>query len=88
MVLVLTNQSGFPFDVTLSNLGKNDIVHITQLAPLSTYKFDSFAKGWDLSGTSSIQLITTDGGTVSLSGYVDRLLQRQRISPVKAAPFF
>jgi len=40
-----------------------------------------------LSGTSSIQVTTSDGGTVAMSGYMDRLLQRQRIAPVKASPF-
>ena len=57
------------------------------LVPFSTYKFDSFAERWNMSGTSSVQITTSAGGTVALSGYIDRLLQRQRIAPVKAAPF-
>ena len=86
IVLVVTNQSNFPFDVQFANIGKTDVTTIN-LVPLSTYKFDSFAKGWNLSGTSSVQITTSDGGTVALSGYMDRLLQRQRIAPVKASPF-
>jgi hypothetical protein len=86
MVLALTNQSDFPFEVDLSNVGGTESTAVT-LAPLSTYKFDSRAEGWHLTGTSSVQIFTTAGGTVSVSGYVDRLLQRIRITPVKAAPF-
>jgi hypothetical protein len=86
MVLALTNQSDFPFEVDLSNVGSTESTAVT-LEPLSTYKFDSRAEGWHLNGTSSVQIFTTAGGTVSVSGYIDRLLQRIRITPVKAAPF-
>jgi len=86
MVLALTNQSDFAFEVDLSNVGGTDFKAIT-LEPLSTYKFDTLAEGWHMNGTSSVQIFTNAGGTVSVSGYVDRLLQRIRITPVKAAPF-
>ena len=87
MVLALTNQSDFDFDVTISNVGGTQSKTIT-IPVLSTYKFDTLANGWILSGTSSIQVFTTNGGTVSLSGYIDRFLQRIRLAPVKAAPYF
>jgi hypothetical protein len=86
VVLVVTNQSNIPFNVQFANIGKTDVVNVN-LVPLSTYKFDTFPKGWNLSGSSSIQVTTSDGGTVAMSGYMDRLLQRQRIAPVKASPF-
>jgi hypothetical protein len=86
MVLALTNQSDFPFEVDISNVGGTQTRAIT-LVPLSTYKFDSLAEGWVLSGNSSIQVTTNASGTVAVSGYSDRLLQRIRITPVKAAPF-
>jgi hypothetical protein len=87
MVLVLTNQSDFDFDLTIANVGGTQFKTIT-LPVLSTYKFSTLANGWILSGTSSIQITTTNGGTVALSGYTDRLLNRVRITPVKAAPYF
>jgi hypothetical protein len=86
VVLALTNQSDFAFEVDLSNVGGTDFKAIT-LEPLSTYKFDTLAAGWHLNGTSSIQIFTNAGGTVAVSGYIDRLLQRIRITPVKAAPY-
>ncbi|HVU03376.1 MAG TPA: hypothetical protein VHE30_16565 [Polyangiaceae bacterium] len=86
-VLVLTNQSDFDFDLTIENVGGTQFKTIT-LPVLSTYKFDTLANGWFLSGTSSIQITTTNGGVIALSGYTDRLLNRVRITPVKAAPFF
>jgi hypothetical protein len=86
MVLALTNQSDFAFDIQISNVGGTQFKTIN-LSPLSTYKFDTLANGWLLNGTSSIQVTTSNGGTVALSGYIDRLLQRNRITPVKAAPF-
>jgi hypothetical protein len=88
MVLALTNQSNFAFNFTILNVGNQSQFRTINLSPLSTYKFDSLANGWVLNGTSSIQVSTTNGGTVALSGYIDRLLQRNRITPVKAAPFF
>jgi hypothetical protein len=86
MVLVITNQSNFAFNIQFANIGHTDLVNVN-LVPFSTYKFDSFAERWNMSGTNSVQITTTGGGTVALSGYIDRLLQRQRIAPVKAAPF-
>jgi hypothetical protein len=86
MVLALTNQSDFPFDISIANLGGTQSKTIN-LSPLSTYKFDTLANGWILSGTSSVQIFTTNTGTVAVSGYIDRFLQRVRIAPVKAAPF-
>jgi hypothetical protein len=86
MVLALTNQSDFSFQLEIENVGGTQFKNIT-LSPLSTYKFDTIANGWVLTGTSSIQIFTTNGGTVSVSGYIDRILQRTRITPVKAAPF-
>jgi hypothetical protein len=87
VVMVLTNQSDFDFDVTIANVGGTQFKTIT-IPVLSTYKFDTLANGWILNGTSSIQVTTTNGGTVALSGYIDRLLSRTRMAPVKAAPFF
>lgn len=86
MVLVFTNQSDFAFPIDISNLGGTQTKHIN-LPSLSTYKFDTLANGWVLNGTSSIRIFTNNGGTVSVSGYIDRLLDRVRITPVKAAPF-
>lgn len=87
MVLAITNQSDFTFNVQLSNVGTAMVKTIT-LPPLSTFRFDSTAAGWTLSGTNSVQILTTSGGTISLSGYLDRVPHRIRITPVKAAPFF
>jgi hypothetical protein len=86
VVLVVTNQSDFPFNVQFANLGHTDLKTVN-LVPFSTYKFDTFAERWTVSGTNSIQITTSGGGTVAISGYIDRLLQRQRIAPVKASPF-
>jgi hypothetical protein len=86
IVLTLTNQSNIAFDVQLANIGHTDLTTVN-LVPFSTYKFDTFVERWNLSGTNSVQITTTDGGTVAVSGYIDRLLQRQRIAPVKASPF-
>jgi len=86
IVLVLTNQSNFDFDVQLANIGHTDVTTV-HLVPLTTYKFDSFGERWNVSGNNSVQITTTSGGTVAVSGYIDRLLQRQRISPVKTSPF-
>ena len=86
MVLALTNQSDFAFDINIANLGGTQTKTIN-LSAGSTYKFDTFSQGWILSGTSSIQIFTNNGGTIAVSGYIDRLLQRIRITPVKAAPF-
>jgi hypothetical protein len=86
MVLAFTNQSDFAFDIDIANLGGTQ-THTINLSPLSTYKFDTLAHGWILNGTSSIQIFTNNGGTVAVSGYIDRLLQRIRLTPVKAAPF-
>ena len=86
VVLVLTNQSDFPFNVDISNVGTATAKTIS-LAPLSTYRFDSGAEGWVLSGNNSIQIFTSSGGTVAVSGYIDRLLSRTRINPVKASPY-
>ncbi len=86
VVLTVTNQSNFAFDVQFANIGHTDVL-TRNIVPFSTYKFDTFAERWNVSGTNSIQITTSGGGTVALSGYIDRLLQRQRIAPVKASPF-
>jgi hypothetical protein len=86
VALVLTNQGDFTFDVTINNV--NGIQQRTiSLAPLSTYKFDSSNENWTLSGTGSIQVTTSNSGVLAVSGFVDRLFNRSRITPVKAAPF-
>jgi len=86
VALVLTNQGDFAFPVTINNV--NGIQQRTvNLAPLSTYKFDSDNEGWDLNGTGSIQVTTGNGGVLAVSGFIDRLFTRSRITPVKAAPF-
>jgi hypothetical protein len=87
MVLAITNQADYTFDVQLSNLGTANFKTIS-LAPLSTYKFDTQRENWTLAGTNSVQIFTTAGGVIALSGYQDRLLERTRITPVKAAPYF
>jgi hypothetical protein len=86
VVLVVTNQSNVAANVQFANLGHPNVTTVN-LVPFSTYKFDTFFEGWNLSGTSAIQITCDNGVTVSLSGYIDRLLQRQRIAPVKASPF-
>jgi hypothetical protein len=86
VVLALTNQSDFTFNTTISNVNGTQ-ARTVSLAPLSTYRFDSGNENWNLNGTGSIQVTTSAGGTLAVSGYVDRLLQRSRITPVKAAPF-
>lgn len=86
VVLVVTNQSSVAADVQFANIGHPNVTSVN-LVPFSTYKFDSFMEGWNVSGTSAIQVTVDNGATVSMSGYIDRLLQRQRIAPVKTAPF-
>jgi len=86
IVLVVTNQSDFAFNVQFANVGHTDVTNVN-LVPFSTYKFDTFGERWNVSGNAAVQITTQGGGTVALSGYIDRLLQRQRIAPVKAAPF-
>lgn len=86
VALVLTNQGNSAFDVSIANV--NGVQErVVNLAPLSTYKFDSDAENWNLSGTGSIQVSTGDGGVLAVSGFIDRLFARSRITPVKAAPF-
>ena len=86
MVLVVTNQADFTFDVQISNVGTLEQKTVT-LPPLSTYRFDSADEGFTLNGTNSIQILTSDGGLIALSGFVDRVGGRIRITPVKAAPY-
>ncbi len=87
VVMVVTSQSDYPFEIDFSNLSSTDFRSVT-LPPLSTYKFDTLTEGWHLNGTSAIQVTTNASGTVALSGYIDRFLQpRVRLAPVKAAPF-
>jgi hypothetical protein len=86
VVLVVTNQSNVATNVQFANLGHPNVTTVN-LVPFSTYKFDTFFEAWNLSGTSAIQITCDNGATVSMSGYIDRLLQRQRIAPVKASPF-
>jgi len=87
MVLAITNQADFPFDIELSNLGGSNFKTINVPAG-STYKFDTQAEHWSLTGTNSVQIFTTNGGVIALSGYLDGWLGRTRITPVKAAPYF
>jgi hypothetical protein len=86
MVLAITNQDSFTFSVRVANVesGQSRTVSIP---PLSTYKFDSDAENWTFNGTGSVQITTNSGGVIAMSGYVDRLFIRSRITPVKAAPF-
>jgi hypothetical protein len=86
VALVLTNQGDFSFAVTINNV--NGVQQRTiNLVPLTTYKFDSANENWNLNGTGSIQITTSNGGVLAVSGFVDRLFSRSRITPVKAAPF-
>lgn len=86
IVLAITNQSDFPCDVQISNVGTTMVKSVT-LPGASTYRFDSAGEGWTLSGTNSVQLLTSAGATIALSGYLDRVPHRIRITPVKAAPY-
>lgn len=89
IVLAFTNQSDFQYDLLIANLGGAGSKTIT-MVPLTTYRFDSEAEGFDLSNTSSIQIFTQAGGTVTMSGYLTRRHrphEKIRITPVKAAPF-
>jgi len=89
VVLAFTNQSDFQYDLLIANLGGAGSKTIT-LVPLTTYRFDAAAEGFDLSTTSSIQIFTQASGTVAMSGYIVRKHHpstKVRIAPVKAAPF-
>jgi hypothetical protein len=86
VVLALTNQSDFAFEVDISQVSGTGYHSIT-IEPLSTYKFDSSAYGWTFPRIDSIQIFTTAGGTVSVSGYQNAFNTRYRIAPVKAAPY-
>jgi hypothetical protein len=89
VVLTFTNQSDFQYDLLIANVGGIESRTIT-LVPLTTYRFDSAAEGWNLLGTtSSIQIFTQASGTVTMSGYEVRRHHKGkvRINPVKAASF-
>jgi hypothetical protein len=86
VVLVVTNSGNVDTNVQFANLAHPDVTSV-HLVPFSTYKFDTFGEGWNLNATSAIQITCDNGGTVSMSGYIDRFLQRQRIAPVKTSPF-
>ena len=90
-VLSMTNLSDFDFEVQIYNVQGTSVKTIT-LPVLSTYKMDSSALGWTFSTTApgSVQLFTTNGGVVSLSGYytVGTSTTKNRFYPVKAAPYF
>jgi hypothetical protein len=90
VVLALTNQSDFQYDILIANVGGIESKTIT-LVPLTTFRFDSLAEGWALLGTtSSIQIFTQASGTVAVSGYEVRRRhpnKKIRINPVKAAAF-
>ena len=88
VVLAFTNQSDFQYDLLVANVGGIESKTIT-LVPLTTYRFDSAAEGWNLKGTlSSIQVFTQASGTVAMSGYeVRKGGKKVRINPVKAAAF-
>jgi hypothetical protein len=88
MVLAITSQAAFDFDVEITKVGTATQKTIT-LPPLSTYKFDSSAYGWNLgSSPNSVQVFTTNGGVVALSGYAMKGTTKYRLAPVKAAPYF
>ncbi|HEX4334424.1 MAG TPA: hypothetical protein VH062_00845 [Polyangiaceae bacterium] len=88
VVLTITNLSNFPFDIQFSNIGTTDLHTVSQLVPLSTYQFDSRRYNWNVSGTSAIQVTTTAGGTVYMSGHEYRgSTTKYRVVPVKAAPY-
>lgn len=89
IVLAFTNQSDFQYDLLIANLGGAGSKTIT-MVPLTTYRFDSVAEGFDLSTTSSIQIFTQASGTVAMSGYLVRKHHSHdkiRLAPVKAAAF-
>ncbi len=87
VVLVVTNQDGATSNITFQNVGGSDVKTIA-LPPLSTYRFDTQALNWHLNAPSSINVSTDNSGIFALSGYVQSIiLTRQRITPVKAAPF-
>lgn len=89
VVLAITNQSDFAFDVEISNLGTINYKTIN-IPPLSTYKFDSSLYGWTFpaNNANSVQVFTTNGGVIALSGYYQKGTTKTRFYPVKAAPYF
>lgn len=86
VVLAVTNESGFSFDIQFSRVGSADTKTVN-LPVLSTYRFDSGEAAWSLGDMGSIQVLTASGGVVALSGYLDRTPHAIRITPVKAASY-
>jgi hypothetical protein len=84
----VTNQSDFDFDLTFQNVGGTNFKTIT-LPVLSTYLFNAVGEGWSVTNkTTSVQVTTTNGGTVALGGYELRgSTTKTRFFPVKAAPY-
>ncbi len=89
VVLAITNQSDFAFDVEISNLGTTNF-KVINIPPLYTYKFDSSLYGWTFPANNpgSVQLFTTAGGVIALSGYYQKGSTKTRFYPVKAAPYW
>jgi hypothetical protein len=87
MVLALTNQGDFSFNVTVNNV--NGLQQTTvNLAPLSTWKFDTQESWGNLSGVGSVQVTTSNGGVLAVSGYSTiGTTAKYRYYPVKAAPY-
>jgi hypothetical protein len=91
VVLALTNQSDFQYDVLIAHVGGIESKTIT-LVPLTTYKFDSSVYGWvwpaaNAPAPHSLQIFTQAGGTVAVSGYVQAGTNKYRVAPVKAASY-
>jgi hypothetical protein len=88
VVIAVTNQSNFAFDVQFANIGHADAHTISQLVPFSTYLFDSRRYNWTTTGNNSVQITTNGGGTVALTAYEYRgNTNKYRVVPVKAAPY-
>lgn len=89
MILAITNQSDFAFNVTVSNVNGTQQTTVNNLAPLSTWKFDSAVEGWpNLVGPGSVQIFTSNGGSIAVSGYSTvGTTAKYRYYPVKAAPY-
>jgi hypothetical protein len=80
-------MSDFSFNVTVYNV--NGLQQTTvNLASLSTWKFDTLDSWGNLSGVGSVQVTTSNGGAIAVSGYSTiGTTAKYRYYPVKAAPY-